>query len=106
MGGRQASAQYARPSRAKGAQGTGAQGRAHLGAQTIMQRPPLAMSQEEAADELGIGITLFTQERDAGRIRALEIGKRRVVPYATLVWYLKQRCAEQGVPLDEMALAL
>ncbi len=74
-------------------------------AQVLMQRPRLLLNQEEAADELGIGLTFFKEERDAGRISVVNIGRRQLVPYASLVAYVRRLCEEQGVPLDEMALA-
>lgn len=70
----------------------------------VMERPRLMLSQEEAAEELGISQTFFTEERDAGRISVLSVGKRRLVPYAALVAYVRALCDEQGVPLDEATL--
>ncbi len=67
------------------------------------QRRKLLLSQEEAAEELGIGVSLFTQERNAGRIAVLRIGHRRLVPYAALQEYVKRRYEEQGFTLDEYA---
>jgi hypothetical protein len=106
MAQRQASASPARPSRAKKVHPTPMQGRPAMGAQVFVQRPPLLLSQEEAADELGIGITLFSEERAAGNIPTVEIGRRKLVPYVALVEYVKRLCAEQGVSLDDAALAL
>lgn len=74
--------------------------------QAVMPRPKLLLSQEEAADELGIGLTFFKTQRDAGYIPVVSVGRRQMVPYAALVAYVRRLCDEQGVSLDDdMALA-
>ena len=67
------------------------------------RRPKLLLSQKEAADELGIGLSLFMQERDAGRIAVLRVGHRRLMPYVALQEYVKRRYEEQGFTLGEYA---
>lgn len=105
MATRQASASPMRASRAKKARAIPSQQRAPMGAQVLMQRPPLLLSQEEAADELGIGVTFFAEVRDAQNIPTVVIGRRKLVPYAALVEYVRRICTEQGVSFDESALA-
>lgn len=73
--------------------------------QAVMPRPKLMMSQEEAADELGIGLTFFRAQARAGYIPVVSVGRRQMVPYAALVAYVRRLCREQGVALDDMALA-
>jgi hypothetical protein len=69
-----------------------------------MPRPKLMLSQQEAADEIGIGLTCFEDERDAGRIHVVHIGKRRLVAYAEIVRYVRTLYDEAGWPLDEIGL--
>lgn len=73
--------------------------------QAIMPRPKLLLSQEEAAAELGIGLTFFEELRDNEQIHVLNVGRLRRVAYAELVRYVRTRYEQDGAPLDDMMLA-
>ena len=45
------------------------------------------------------------REGAAGRIRVVHVGRQVYIPYAALVAYVRLLCDEQGVPLDDLAMA-
>jgi excisionase family DNA binding protein len=54
----------------------------------------LAYPIPEAAERLGIGRTSMYGLLDAGEIASVKVGKRRVVPEAALVEYLRRQLGE------------
>jgi excisionase family DNA binding protein len=55
---------------------------------------PLLLSVAEAHRKLGIGRTMFYAELQAGRIRSIKVGARRMVPMSALKAYVDDRLAE------------
>lgn len=55
--------------------------------------PDRLLSIEEAADALGIGRTAAYNELQAGRLRSLKVGRRRLVSASAIAAYIAERAA-------------
>jgi excisionase family DNA binding protein len=53
--------------------------------------PDRLLSINEAADALGIGRSTLYQEIDAGNLRSLKVGRRRLVPSSAIARYAADR---------------
>ena len=68
--------------------------RAELRAEAVPTGPDRLLSVTEAADALGLGRSLAYGEIQAGRLRTLKVGRRRLVPTAAVAAYIIARSAE------------
>jgi excisionase family DNA binding protein len=62
------------------------------------ETPPnrLLLSVDEARRSLGIGRTTLYAEMDAGRIRTIKVGARRMIPVSALNDFIEQRLLESA----------
>ena len=58
--------------------------------------PPLALTPEQAAAALTIGVRLLWSETNAGRIPCVRIGRRVVYPVAVLEAWLAKQARKKG----------